>query len=294
MKKRTKIILIILILIIAIIVFFLSKNPLAKEIVDIGRNTKAYIEVKLSKEYKEMDDDKYYYKNEKDIRIPILIYHEIPEKNPSRDLFYMQTTAQQFEKQIKGMLNEGYEFISYEDLISYYNGEKALKQKTVLIGFDDGWEDNYTNAFPILKKYNIPAAIYVVDDLVGTPGYFTWKQAKEMSDSGLISIYSHGRSHIKYDKESVDTLVTDVNIAYDNIEEHVGKKNHRVFTYPYGLYTEEGIKALAEEGYVQNLTDDEINKSNQLDLSRLHRIYVQQNYSAYKIIKNINRINLPE
>lgn len=107
---------------------------------------------------------------------------------------------------------------------------------------------------------------------------------------GLVSIYSHGRTHIFYDKESDETLVKDVNYAYANIEKHVGKKKNKVFTYPYGACNESHIKALEKEGYIQNMTDDEINKSENLDMSRLHRYYVKQNESAYKIIKNINGI----
>ncbi|MBR6033889.1 MAG: polysaccharide deacetylase family protein [Clostridia bacterium] len=289
MKK--KIIIALIVIILLIVVFFATKNPLAKEIYDGCKNIKSYIVVKTSDEYNKLDSEKKYYKSEKNIRIPILIYHEIPTEKPTRDLYYMQTTATQFEKQIKGLLEEGYTFISYQDLADYYDGAKALSEKSVLIGFDDGWADNYYNAFPILKKYNIPAAIYVVDDLVGTDGYFNWEQAEEMSRSGLISIFSHGRTHIFYDKESVETLISDVEIAYENIEKHVGKAKIRVFTYPYGACRQDQIEALYEKGYIQNMTDDEINKSDSLELKSLHRYYVKQNESAYKIIRNINELN---
>jgi len=288
MKKKIVLILIVLIVIAAIC--FIGKNPIAKQAYDELKNLKAYIDVKNSKTYQELDSEKLYYKSEKNIRIPILIYHEIPQDMPSRDLFYMQTTAKRFEEQLQGLLDEGYTFISYDDLVEYYEGRKGLTEKTLLIGFDDGWIGNYENAFPILKKLNIPAAIYVVDDLVGTEGYFNWDQAKEMSDSLLISIYSHGRTHIFYNKESNETLLNDVNFAYENIEKHTGERKNKVFTYPYGAFREDQIETLKNAGYIQNLTDDEINLSNEIDLYRLHRYYVKQNESAYKIIKNINKI----
>ena len=292
MKKKAIIgIIIFLIIIILALIFFLSKNTLAKKIVDELKNAKAFIDVKMSKEYQSLDTKKTYYINEKNIEIPILIYHEITSKEPSRDLYYMQTTVKRFEEQIKGLLAEGYTIISYDDLVEYNNGNKALTEKTLLIGFDDGWIGNYENAFDILKKYNVPAAIYVVDDLVGTPGYFSWEQAKQMQDSGLVNIYSHGRTHIFYDKESNETLINDVKLSYQNIEKHTGKRKNKVFTYPYGAYRDDQIELLAKEGYIQNATDDEINQSDTLNLKCLHRIYVKQNQSAYKIIKNINKIN---
>lgn len=183
MKK--KIIIGIIIIIIITLIFFLSKNVLAKKIMDELRNVKALIDVKMSKEYQSLDSKKTYYINEKNIEIPILIYHEITTKEPPRDLFYMQTTTKRFEKQISGLLEEGYTIISYDDLVEYSKGCKALTEKTLLIGFDDGWIGNFENAYGVLKKYNVPAAIYVVDDLVGTSGYFNWEQAKEMQDSRI-------------------------------------------------------------------------------------------------------------
>ena len=285
-----KVIIVLLILAVLVGICFIGKNSIAKRAFDELKNLKALIDVKFSKQYQQMDNEKKYYKNEKNIKIPILLYHEVPKEMPSRDLFYMRTTAKRFEEQLKGLQDEGYKFISYDDLVEYNEEKKALTEKTLLIGFDDGWLGNYENAFPILKKLNIPAAIYVVDDLVGTPGYFNWEQAKEMQNSGLISIYSHGRTHIFYDKESNETLLNDVNYAYENIEKNTGSRKNRVFTYPYGAYKEEQIEILKNAGYIQNLTDDEINESNTLDMFRLHRYYVKQNESAYKIIKNVNKI----
>ena len=243
-----------------------------------------------SNEYKELDSEAYYKISEKNIRIPILIYHEITKEMPPRDQFNMQTSAKRFEEQLTELQNQGYSFVSYDDLVEYSKGNKALSEKTLLIGFDDGWIGNYENAFPILKKLNIPAAIYVVDDQVGTGNFFSWQQAEEMVKSGLINIYSHGKTHIYYDQVSPNELLSSLNEAYKSIEEHIGKVNNKVFTYPFGACTEEQIKVLKEAGYIQNMTDDEINFSNTLDLSKLHRYYVKQNESAYTIIKNVNGI----
>ena len=288
--KKVKIIGLLIIIAFVLILLFIGKNSIVKRAYDNFVNYKSYLEVKSSKEYQELDSNNKYKVSEKNIRIPILIYHEITEEMPTRDQFYMQTTAKRFEEQLKELKGEGYTFISYDDLVEYAKGNIGLTEKSVLIGFDDGWIGNYLNAFPILKKMNIPAAIYVVDDQVGTENFFSWEQAKEMVDSGLISIYSHGKTHIYFDKVSKEELLNGLNEAYENIEKYVGKVNNKVFTYPFGACTEEQIEALKEAGYIQNMTDDKINFSNTLDLSRLHRYYVKQNESAYTIIKHINDI----
>lgn len=174
MKKKVILISIGLILVFCLILglLYIFNRDVLYDIYDGIKYVKQGIEVKLSNEYKICDKTKTYYKDEKNLRIPIILYHEITEKKPERSLAYMQTTKENFEKQIKGLIEYGYTVISYDDLIAYNNGEKALPEKVVLIDFDDGYVGNYLYAFDIAKKYNIPINIYVVDDLVGTPRVF--------------------------------------------------------------------------------------------------------------------------
>lgn len=289
MKKK---ILIISCITIAVLIFmgiylYFFNKKILYNIYDGIKYVKQAVEVNLSSEYKPVDKTKTYYKNEKNLRIPILLYHEITANEPERSMAYIQTTKENFEKQIAGLLEYGYTVISYNDLIAYNNGKKALPEKVVLIDFDDGYVGNYENAFEVIKKYNIPINIYVVDDLVGTPGYFNWEQAKEMSDSGLVSINTHGKTHIFYNKETPETLKEHIEYAHSKIEEKLQKQVTKVFTYPYGAYTDEHLEILKNAGFVQNLTNDEINNSDTLNLYGLSRIYVMNHYSKYKILKMI-------
>lgn len=222
-----------------------------------------------------------YYISEKNIDIPIFVYHDIVDKMTGED--YMQTTKENFEKQILGLRKIGYQFIRYDDLIAYSKGEKKINEKSILITFDDGWRGNYEILFPIIKKYNIPIAINIVDNNIGTEGALTWEQIKEMSDSGLVDIFTHSRYHKDANTVPTDQYVQDILYAHNHIEKKLGKKVTKVFTYPYGIKGEEKIEALKKEGFVQNLTDNKINKSKELDLSRLHREY-PLNDSVEKIL----------
>jgi len=228
-----------------------------------------------------------YYISERNIDIPIFVYHNIVEEITGEE--YMQTRKDIFEKQIEGLQSIGYEFIRYDDLISYYKGEKKLKEKTVILTFDDGGESNYNILFPIVKKYNIPIAINIVDDNVGTPGAMNWKQIQEMSESGLVDVYTHSRHHEFADKVETEQYVKDIKYAHENIEKHLNKKVTKIFTYPYGVNGEEKIKALEKEGFVQNLTDNKVNKSKKLDLSRLHREYPLNNDVPMILLKTLYR-----
>ena len=228
-----------------------------------------------------------YYIGEKNLQIPIFVYHDLVPDESQVEYDYMQTTVDIFENQITTLMKLGYKPITYQDLVDYKNGTKAIPKWSFIITFDDGYEGVYKYAFEIAKKYNIPMTSFAIDDKVGEPGYYTWEQAKEMHDSGLMSIYSHGYTHTKYDAESVDKLVTDTETAYQNLVTNLEDENLlKVFTYPYGLCTEDEKIALANKGFIQNLTDNKINTSENLNLYGLHRTYPLDD-SAFKILLKI-------
>ena len=231
--------------------------------------------------------NKTYYIGEKNLQIPVFVYHDIVEDESQIEYDYMQTTAKQFEKQITGLMKLGYKPISYEDLVAYKNGEKAIPKWSFLITFDDGYIGVYKYAFEIAKKYNIPMTSFEISDTVGIPGYYTWDEAREMKESGLMSIYLHGYTHIEYDKETPERVLSDTNKAQADLQNQLGDNNIlKVFTYPYGLSTNEERSLLWQAGYIQNLTDNRINLSDRLDLSGLHRSYPLNN-SVLKILLKI-------
>lgn len=227
--------------------------------------------------------------NEKNLQIPIFVYHDIVGSGSEVYYDYMQTTKETFEKQIVGLKNMGYDFISFDDLQKYMSGEKKLKKHSCIVSFDDGYEGVYKNAYPIAKKYNVPITVYVITDNMEDSGVLTWEEAKEMKESGLVTIASHSMNHPEFTKLTTEEAVTNVNSSYNIIEEKLGKQNPKIFTYPYGLYTDDQIEALRNEGYIQNLTDNKINKSKQLDLARLHRCYPLSDSPEKMLLKIIYR-----
>jgi len=131
-------------------------------------------------------------------QVPIITYHSIVE-NPTSN---SEISPETFEKQIKILKENGYTGVTFEDLIAYVEKGIELPEKPICITFDDGYLNNYEIAFPILKKYEMKATIFVIGVSVGsltnyketnypiTP-HFTYEQANEMIESGLISIQSH-------------------------------------------------------------------------------------------------------
>lgn len=228
-----------------------------------------------------------YYIGEKSLQIPIFVYHDLVEDESQIEYDYMQTTVDTFENQITGLMKLGYKPISYEDLVEYKNGNKAIPKWSFIITFDDGYKGVYKYAYEIAKKLNIPITSFEITDTIGTEGYYTWEEAKEMKDSGLVSIYLHGYTHAEYDKKSSQELLSETNMAYEALQNGLESEDVlKVFTYPYGLYTDEQRETLYDAGYVQNLTDNKINTSKKLDLSGLHRCY-PLNDSVFKILLKI-------
>ncbi len=228
--------------------------------------------------------------NEKNIKIPILIYHAFQTPVPPKDIYKLFSTEERFEENVKTLLNEGYTFITLEDLYKYKNEKIGLPEKNITITMDDGWKGCYTEAFNVLKKYKIPATIFIVENLVGTDGYFTWEEAKEMYDTGLVKIHVHGRRHIDYSKANKETLVSDYNHTHSKIEEILGAKVQKIMAYPAGANSKNSIKWLKEAGFeIQVQTEyGKVNKSRTLDLTDLGRIRGEQ-ATGKTILKSINK-----
>ena len=227
---------------------------------------------------------KEYYINEKNLQIPIYTYHQIVESPNEVEVDYMQTSLQNFKNQINGLLKLGYTPITYQDLVDYKNSEKAIPKRSCIITFDDGYSSVYEYVYPIIKEYNIPITLFIVNNLVGVNGYMSWDQLKEMHSNKLVDVYSHGLNHSEYDKLGTDVLLSESEESYLELRNNLDDNNLlKVFAYPCGFYTEAEIEKMAENGYIQNLMDGKINKSNCLDLDRLHRVY-PLNDSVFKMI----------
>jgi len=241
-------------------------------------------------------DEPVYKIGEKNIKLPTLIYHgfSTPMLSNEDDPYKLMCSMDLFEEQITTLKNDGYTFITLEDLYKYKNGKIGLPEKNITITMDDGWEGNYTEAFDIIKKYEVPATIFIVEELVDTPGYFDWDQAKEMYDSGLVKIHVHGRKHVSATGyTSKDKLIEDYNHTHAMIEEKLGAKVQKIMAYPAGDSSENTIKWLKEGGFeVQVQTKyGTVNKSSNLDLTGIGRIRAEK-ASGTAILKTINAASI--
>lgn len=231
------------------------------------------------------------------VKIPILLYHDfvttVPENDP--DNFSYINTPQSFEENIKVLLENGYTFISFQELSDANNGKIELPEKPILITMDDGYYSNYEYIYPILQKYNVKASIFVVTDKIGKEidgrKYISWEQCIEMQNSGLVEIFSHSKRHVFYDKLPARAIHDDVAESYKIIEEKLGSKNLKVFAYPYGAYTKETVWTLKINGIDMQVYDIGMNYFKNFDKDFVKRTNIPCEMTGAEIIEEINKTN---
>jgi len=137
--------------------------------------------------------------------LTVIGYHEVTNDKDALIPMYSVSTAR-FEEQVRWLQNNGFHFISVDQLLKAHQGKTVLPEKPVLLTVDDGYENFYTNVYPFVKANKIPIVLAVVgswlepkademvnfgDDKIPRSKIVTWPQLKEMSKSGYVEIASH-------------------------------------------------------------------------------------------------------
>ena len=191
-------------------------------------------------------------------RARILVYHSISDAplNP------FSVPPGDLEAQIRS-LTQNFNILSLEDLAACLDHGRKIPPDSVVITFDDGLENNYTNAYPILKKYKMPATFFLIVNRVETSSpvssasaddtaasYLSWAQVKEMSKNG-ISFGSHTLTHTSLTTLTLQQARREIKESKRILEEQVGQPVH-LFSYPFGTvrdFNEDIKNIVAESGY---------------------------------------------
>lgn len=180
--------------------------------------------------------------------VPVLMYHMVDTAVPSHDPITLHLTvmAPAFEAQVKLLRGAGYRPLRLDEVWSGLNG-RTPPARGVVLTFDDGYEDNYTVAFPILKKYGWTGTFFIVTSTVGTRGHMSTAQIAEMSQAGM-SFESHGQHHIDFSKLPPEAARTELTKSKEIIS---GWSGHPVefFAYPAGRFNAPLERLLADLGY---------------------------------------------
>ena len=176
--------------------------------------------------------------------VPIMTYHNVNYSDKPR---MNSVSPENFAKQMAYLHQHGYQVIPFSELVNSIREKKPCPKKSVVITLDDGYEDNYTNAFAVLKEYHFPAIIFIVTDVVGKPGFVTWDQIKEMEKSG-ISFGSHTRLHTYLPSLDKAEQRNQIRGSKEILEQQLGH-SIEYFAYPSGGFNDSIIALLKEAGY---------------------------------------------
>ena len=223
-------------------------------------------------------------------RYGVLAYHSVVDESAAENQkhYFPQTiSAQTLIKHFKWLKENGYNVISWQQVIDAENGKGTLPDNAVLLSFDDGYETMYNVVFPLLKAYNYPAVFAPVTGWLDTPAnqkiayadkmldrsvFATWAQVKEMEQSGLVEVASHTHNlhngikanpsggqlpaviapeykNGKYETEDAykNRLRSDFALTVQTLVNHIGKKP-RVMVWPYGQFNDVAVQIARQTG----------------------------------------------
>ena len=223
-------------------------------------------------------------------RYGVLAYHSVVDESAAENQkqYFPQTiSAQMLIKHFNWLKENGYNVISWQQVIDAENGKGTLPDNAVLLSFDDGYETMYNVVFPLLKAYNYPAVFAPVTGWLDTPAnqkiayadkmldrsvFATWSQVKEMEQSGLVEVASHTHNlhnginanpsggqlpaviapeykNGKYETEDAykNRLKSDFTRSVQTLVNHVGKKP-RVMVWPYGQFNDVAVQLARQAG----------------------------------------------
>lgn len=193
----------------------------------------------------------------------VLMYHMINEHLPKNKSKFnrLRVKPNEFEKQLLWLKKNGFTSFTLSELVNL----ETIPEKSVVLTFDDGYEDNYTEAFPLLKKYNFKATIYIVlnrfnenwatdKDLdkasleLNSEKMLSNEQVKIMLESGLIEISSHTLDHVNLPKLPKEEKFKQIKESKEKIE-HIFSIKCNSFAYPFGFFDKDSVKIVEEVAY---------------------------------------------
>jgi peptidoglycan/xylan/chitin deacetylase (PgdA/CDA1 family) len=161
--------------------------------------------------------------------VPILLYHSIPDQNPSSDRYLV--SLEHFEEQMKLLKDYGYSTISIEQLVNHIRKGYSLPARPVVITFDDGYQNIYNNAYPVMGRFGFTGTVYIVANRLKSEGFLNAEQLQELLDQGW-EVGSHGMTHTEL-TQNHGLVRNEILQSRLDLNEALGIKVFS-FAYPFG------------------------------------------------------------
>lgn len=180
-------------------------------------------------------------------QVLVLMYHHIQsEADAKKDgQTSLSVDPKFFREHLQYLKDKNYSVITPQNIIDFFDKDISLPKKPVLITLDDAYEDNYFDAYPILKEFSFPAVIFTPTGLVNNPDYLNWDEINQMKD--LVYFGNHTWSHHS-SSGTLDTLKKEISLADSQLTEH-SLNSDKVFAYPYGNPSQNAESVLSSLNY---------------------------------------------
>jgi len=226
---------------------------------------------------------------------------------------FIASSIEEFEKQMKFLATNNYKTLTSEEFLKFKQGMLTLPKKSVFITFDDGWRDNFFYAYPVLKKYNLKATIFLVTEWIEKASetkiadfkplkhneakkeiptntssvILNWKEIEKMSD--VFDFHSHTHSHRDFYFNKTYSWDEEFEISKEILKKRLGiDSNH--LCWPRGSYNQDLIKLAKNSFEILYTTKRGINLSDN-NLDEIKRIAVKKDDKWLK--KQIKIFNNP-
>lgn len=214
--------------------------------------------------------------------VPIIMFHYVRDVDQTKDLlgYNLSIAPADFEKILQYLSTNNYHTIHIEDIIS-----GSVPPKSIILTFDDGYEDFYTTARPLLQKYGLTASEAIITGKMDGVQYMTPEQVLQIDHEGF-EILSHTIHHTELNKDP-----NQKNEIFDSktFLEKLLNKTIDTLVYPIGRYNNDTLKFTAAAGYKIGLTTKPGFADLSGDLLQLHRIRIDNRDGYSGFVKKINR-----
>jgi peptidoglycan/xylan/chitin deacetylase (PgdA/CDA1 family) len=188
--------------------------------------------------------------------LTILCYHRFGPRAST-----LTVTPAAFEAQMAYLAKNGYTVVPIARLPAYLEGREPMPRKAVVITIDDGYRSTYEFAYPVLRKYQFQATVFLYTDFVGAPDALTWAQMKEMAASGLVDLQPHSKTHsnltVRQNGEQEaryrERVRREVDAPIDMIRSQLGQPSV-VYAFPYGDVNDVVVGELRAKGVKLGVT----------------------------------------
>ena len=220
--------------------------------------------------------------------MPILMYHyiSVPPAGSDRYRLSLSVTPANFDAQMAYLKQAGYHAVTLYDLYAYLAQGQALPDKPVILTFDDGYVDAFTQAMPILHKYGFVGTFFVLTgpaDEGGVGEHLTWEQIVAMSATGM-DIELHCREHFDLRNRPNDFLIHQIAGGKESLEAHVNRPV-RWFAYPSGRYDAAVVRVLKSDGFWGAVTTKPGRTHTASGLFDLQRVRIEGSYTLNTFVK---------